>query len=181
MRIENSQPLLDFLEKHGEFKYESRQLDEYFTPSHRDFTAVRPVKEWLRLRTEAGEQTLTYKNWHYESDGRSYHADEYETQMANLASLKKLFAALNFKPLTVVDKTRRAFQYKDYEIALDSIKDLGDFVEIEYKGQTQVQPKVIYNEMVEFLRSLGCGKIHRNNGGYPFLLMFPDEAKYEEI
>ncbi|MCL5436089.1 MAG: class IV adenylate cyclase [Patescibacteria group bacterium] len=181
VQIEKAEPLLNFLEKHGDFKYESRQTDEYFTPSHRDFIAIRPVKEWLRLRTEAGRHTITYKNWHYGSGGRSYHADEYETQVADLASLKKLFLALNFKPLTAVDKTRRVFQYKDYEIALDSIKNLGEFVEIEYKGRARSEAKVIYNEMVEFLRGLNCGKIRRNNGGYPFLLMFPEEAKYEEI
>jgi len=43
VKIENSQPLLEFLEKKGEFKSEKHQIDEYFSPAHRDFVAVRPA------------------------------------------------------------------------------------------------------------------------------------------
>ncbi len=38
--------------KNAEFLGEQHQVDEYFTPPDRDFTAERPVNEWLRLRTE---------------------------------------------------------------------------------------------------------------------------------
>ena len=50
VNIENSKPLIEFLEKNAEFKLEEHQIDEYFSPAHRDFVAVRPVNEWLRLR-----------------------------------------------------------------------------------------------------------------------------------
>ena len=33
------------------------------------------------------------------------------------------------------------------------------------------------DEMVEFLKSLGCGKIERDYVGYPFKLLFPGEVK----
>ena len=47
VNIENSKPLMDFLEKNADFKKESHQIDEYFSPTHRSFIEVRPVKEWL--------------------------------------------------------------------------------------------------------------------------------------
>lgn len=182
VKIQNAEPLMAFLQKEADFVSESRQIDEYFTPPHRDFLAVRPIKEWLRLRSENGRNSITYKNWHYQADGRSYHADEFESTVENFESLKKLFAALNMRPLAVVDKLRKKWNYQDYEIALDEVKNLGDFVEIEYRGGGEVaDTKKIYSEMVEFLKSLGCGKIERNNGGYPFLILFPEEAEYQEI
>jgi len=34
--------------------------------------------------------------------------------------------------------------------------------------------------MVNFLKSIGCGKIERNYVGYLFQLLFPEEVKFEE-
>jgi len=88
--------------------------------------------------------------------------------------------ALDFKPLIAVDKIRKTWTYKDYEIAIDSVKGLGDFVEIEYIGKAMdIEPKKVTQEMIGFLKNLDCGKIKRNYVGYPFQLMFPDEVKFE--
>jgi adenylate cyclase class 2 len=180
VRIEHSQPLLDFLEKNAEFKAEKRQIDEYFTPAHRNFIAIRPTKEWLRLRDAEGNYSINYKNWHFNDQGKSYHCDEYETKIENLDKMKKILAALNFKSLTVVDKVRKTWIYKDYEIAIDSVKNLGDFVEMEYIGhEGNVDPQKITEEMINFLKKINCGKIERNYVGYPFHLLFPNEVKWE--
>ncbi len=70
--------------------------------------------------------------------------------------------------------------YKDYEISIDSVKGLGDFVEIEYIGRDEkVDPKKVTEEMINFLKGLRCGKIIRNYVGYPFQLLFPEEVKFE--
>lgn len=181
VNIENSKPLVDFLEKSAQFKKENRQMDEYFSPAHRDFTSVRPVREWLRLRDSNGKYSINYKNFHYDENGKSLYCDEYESQIGDLNSLKKILEALNFKSLVAVDKIRKIWEYKDYEIALDSISGLGDFVEIEYIGKDEkVDPKKITQEMVGFLKNINCGKIKRNYVGYPFQLLFPSEVKFEE-
>jgi len=75
---------------------------------------------------------------------------------------------------------RKVWTCENYEIAIDSVKGLGDFVEIEYIGkEKKVDPEKITEEMVNFLKSIGCGKIKRNYVGYPFQLLFPEEVKYE--
>jgi adenylate cyclase class 2 len=181
VNIENSKPLIDFLEKNGEFKSKNHQIDEYFSPAHRDFIKIKPINEWLRLRNSNGDYFVNYKNWHREKDGKSYHCDEYETKIEDLTQLKKILKVLDFKPLIKVDKVRRIWIYKDYEIAVDSVKNLGDFVEIEYIGKREkVDPKEITKEMVNFLKSVGCGKIKRDYQGYPFMMLFPNEVKFEE-
>jgi len=181
VNIENEKSLLAFLEKNAVFKFETRQIDEYFTPAHRDFTVVRPVAEWLRLRNSNGSYSFTYKNWHYQGE-KSFYCDEYETEIKDLNQLKKALEALNFKSLITVDKTRKIWLYKDFEIALDSVKDLGNFVEIEYKGEDEnVDPGKTTERMIGFLKKVGCGKIMINYMGYPYLLLFPEEAKYKEV
>ena len=179
--IENSKPLIEFLEKNADFKKESHQIDEYFSPIHRNFIEVRPVKEWLRLRDSDGKYSINYKNWYFDNEGKSHHCDEYETKIGDLAQLRKILYVLDFKSIVKVDKLRKTWIYKDYEIDVDSVKGLGDFVEVEYIGKEEkVDPKKITEEMVNFLKSVGCGQIKRNYVGYPFQLLFPKEVKYEE-
>lgn len=180
VNVEKVEPLLKFLEENGIFQSEKRQLDEYFSPTHRDFLSSRPVEEWLRLRDAEGKYSLNYKKWHYDDLGKSLYCDEFETKIENLETVKNIFSVLDFKSLVVVDKLRKTWNYKDYEIAVDAVKNLGDFVEIEYIGEDEkIDPAKTIEEMVGFLKELGCGKIKRNFVGYPFALLFPDEVKYE--
>ena len=179
-QVERTGKLLEFLNKEGKFIKEARQIDEYYTPANRDFTAVRPVREWIRLRDSGGKCSINYKDWKYGDNGQSNHCDEYETPVEKIDQLKNIFSALNFKSLAVVDKLRKIWTYQDYEIALDAVKGLGDFVEIEYIGTDKnADPKKVTDGMVKFLKDLGCGQIRRNYVGYPFQLLFPSEIKVD--
>lgn len=97
--------------------------------------------------------------------------------------MRKIFAALHFRSVAVVDKIRKTWLYDKYEISLDSIKGLGDFVEIEYNSEdaATVDPKVVTDAMVQFLKDRGCGVIKRNYQGYAFLILFPDERENEVV
>jgi adenylate cyclase class 2 len=181
VNIEDSKPLLIFLEKNASFQKENHQIDEYFSPGHRNFIEIRPIKEWLRLRDSDGKYSITYKNWYFDENNKGSHCDEYETAIGDLNQLKKIFNVLDFKSVVTVDKLRKTWTYKDYEIDIDSVKGLGDFVEIEYIGNEDVDPKKVTEEMVNFLKEIGCGKIQRNYVGYPFQLLFSEETKYEEV
>lgn len=181
VQVENSNKLISFLNKHAKFIGEKHQIDKYFSPVHRNFIKKRPVIEWLRLRDSSGKYSVNYKNWHYEKDGRSHYCDEYETQIENLGQLEKIFDSLDIKEIVTVDKIRRLYLYQDYEIAIDSVKNLGDFVEIEYKGKLDnLKPADITEEMINFLKKLNCGKMTRDFVGYPFQLLFPKEVMSED-
>lgn len=182
VQIENSGKLIAFLEENGNFVGESHQVDSYYSPAHKDFTQVRPIKEWLRLRDSSGKYSINYKNWHYEKDGRSHYCDEYETPVHSLDQVKNIFDSLDMKPIVVVDKIRKIWNYQDYEVALDTIKGLGNFVEVEYKGEdAKKKPIQVTKEMISFLKQFNVGEISRNYVGYPFQLLFPDEVKYEKF
>ncbi|MBU4204815.1 class IV adenylate cyclase [Patescibacteria group bacterium] len=181
VNIENSKPLIDFLAENAHHKSEKRQIDEYFSPAHRNFLEFRPLKEWLRLRNSGGNYSINYKNWHFDENSKSSYCDEYETKIEDINKIRKIFDVLNFKQVVLVDKLRKTWIYKDYEISIDNVKNLGDFVEIEYIGNNEnADAKVITDEMINFLKNIGCGKIKRNYVGYPFQLMFPKEVEYED-
>lgn len=181
VRIANIDVFLKFLKENAEFTGEKYQKDEYFTPQHRNFVEVKPIEEWLRLR-ESKNNSVTYKKWHYTAEGKSNYCDEYETAIDDAGQLRKIFEALDFKPAITVEKKRKNWIYKDYEISVDEVTDLGEFVEVEYKGLAKnPDPDLIVKEMANFLRSAGCEKIERNFIGYPYMILFPEQTKFEEI
>ena len=181
VRVSDVDKLEAFLAKNAKFKGEKYQKDEYYSPSHRDFLAEKPVAEWLRLR-ESKTNSITYKNWHYDHNGNSHYCDEYETGVDDVEKLRKIFAVLDFRPIIIVEKTRRTWDYADYEVAIDVIMDLGDFVEIEYKGSDKsADPAVVTDGMIKFLKKVGCKKIERNFVGYPFMLLYPKDQVFEEV
>jgi predicted adenylyl cyclase CyaB len=182
VQIEKDKKLKAFLTKEAKFIGEEHQIDKYFTPIHRNFPKERPTKEWLRLRNSSGKFSINYKNWHYEKDGSSHFCDEYETRIEEIDQVDNIFKSLDIKPITVVDKLRKIYLYKKYEVAVDVVKGLGSFVEIEYKGHLgKKKPAEITKDMINFLKDLDCGKIYRNYVGYPFQLLFPKEVKVEEV
>lgn len=181
VRLKTANPLTKMLDVEGSFQYEKKQIDDYYTPPDNNFIGVRPVKEWLRLRDMEGKYSLNYKNWHYDADGKSNYCDEYETTLNDIEQVRNIFSALNYKKIVTVDKIRKAWQFKDWEVSVDRILRLGDFVEIEYRGSEDPDPQQETKKMVEFLKSIGCEKIERNYLGYPFQLLFPNEVKWEQV
>jgi len=175
VKIERSENLVAFLKKEATFVFTNRQIDEYYTPFHENFLEVDPIKEWLRLRDSDGKYSINYKSWHYNQDGKSNHCDEYETKVDDINAMRKILMALDFKHLVTVDKVRSVWDYKDYEISMDSVQNLADFVEIEYKGtDANPDPKKISDEMMDFLKKMDCGSIERDYKGYLYLLLKKD-------
>ena len=179
--VENKDNLIKFLEENALFKLVTRQVDEYLNAPDRDFLSVRPVTEWLRLRQTREAALMTYKKAHYTPEGECHFRDEFETTIGDIDQARKILLALGYTPLVTVDKIRKTWRYQEYEVALDEVQDLGLFVEVEYKGEDLKDPKLITDQMVEFLKQAGCGKIKRNYSGYPYILLLPDEVRYDLI
>lgn len=172
VKVEKTENLKSFLEKEAKKEYVDQQVDEYYTPAHRNFTVADPIVEWLRLRDSKGKFSINYKHWKHEEDGRSHYCDEYESKIENIENLRKILLATDFKHLVTVNKLRSVWTYKDYEISMDTVEDLGDFIEIEYKGNTEnVVPAEITAQMETFLNDIGCGNLERDFKGYPYLLL----------
>lgn len=180
--VENIKPLLKLLKNEAKFTGSLHQLDEYYNAPHRDFFALAPKKgdksnskiiEWLRLREDDNGSSINYKYWHKDKDSVAVHCDELESKIADVEQLRKLLHALNFEPKIVVDKIRKSWMYKDWEISVDTVKNLGTFVELEYKGKKRnPDPKKIAGEMREFVNSLVLGKVEENQRGYPYMLLY---------
>lgn len=181
LEVENIKPLKVFLTKNAKKTGELHQIDRYFTPAHKNYIEPRPINEWLRLRDSNGKHLITYKNYHRNAK-HSLYCDEYETSIGEIKQIELIFEALGMKEIVVVDKNRTTYIYKDFEVAIDLVKNVGSYVEIEHKGDgTKENSLKIKQEMIDFLKKVGVGKIHKNDVGYPFLIMFPEEVIWREM
>jgi len=82
-----------------------------------------------------------------------------------------LFSAINFKNLVTVDKEREVYFHEDgFEIALDKVKELGHFIEIETKkdfGSVEEARKKLFM----LAKKLGIDTSNPDKRGYPYVLM----------
>jgi predicted adenylyl cyclase CyaB len=155
----------------SKFVKTSKQIDEYFTPSHRNFVEPKYPYEWLSVRKRNEKTILNYKHFYPENVETFTHCDEFETEIKDNEQLQKIFLALNLKKLVTVEKEREVYIYKDeFEIGLDSVKELGYFIEVEsikdFKSIEETRKRLF-----EFAKTLKIDVSKTDKRGYPYLLM----------
>lgn len=155
----------------AKFIKKSNHVDEYFVPPSRNFLEPEYPFEWLSIRKRDGKTLLNYKHYYPEFAEFHTHADEFETEIKDEIQLKKIFDSLNFKSIATVEKEREVYNYNDeFEIELDFVKDLGNFVEIEAKkdfGSVTATRK----RLLELARGFGLDVTKADKKGYPYLIM----------
>ena len=158
------------LRKNTTFVKTAEQKDEYFTPIHRNFLQAKFPFEWLSIRKRGGKAILNYKHWHPPNAEIHTHCDEFETVVEKPEQLEKIFSALNIKPLVTVEKTREVYKTEEFEIALDTVKDLGTYIEIEaIKDLGTVEET--REKLFEFAKKLGLDLSKTDKKGYPMALL----------
>jgi adenylate cyclase class 2 len=169
--LKNARELIQELNKIAKLKQQNIfQKDTYYVPAHRDFLAKKYPYEWLRIRETKQSVTLNYKHWYPENSKEAYHCDEFETKIEDVTALKKIFERLNFKEIITVEKTRSVWMYKNVEIAIDDVKDMGFFIELEAKNDfkdVDEAKKVLYDA----LKKLGAETGKQDFRGYPYRML----------
>lgn len=162
----------DKLENLAQYKGEKYQKDSYFVPTHENYFAAQYPYKWLRIRQDSKGTSINFKHFYPENVEVADHCVEYETHIADAEQMFKIFAALNCQPLIVVEKTRHTYVVEDkFEIVLDSVVDLGDYLEIEaLKDLGGIE--ATRQTMIDFVtKELGLKEAMIDYRGYPYILM----------
>jgi adenylate cyclase class 2 len=118
------------VELDAEFLAEQLQKDYYFDDRDRTLTKT---DRCLRLRREVVGNNesffLTYKS--AKEKDQFKRRQEINVEIKDHDSTEKLFAALGYSRVLVVEKKRKIWRHRDCIVALDELPLLGDFVEIE--------------------------------------------------
>jgi predicted adenylyl cyclase CyaB len=108
------------------------QRDTYFIPNHENYMDAEFPYKWLSIRERSGKTILNFKHFYPEGAEKHSYCDEYEVVIGDSAPLKQIFKELGIREIVDVQKTREVFRVKDnFEIAMDQVRGLGDFIEIE--------------------------------------------------
>ena len=100
------------------------------------------------------------------------YCDEYEVEIDNSENLDKIFGILGLEKIAIVDKYRKTYLYLDkYEIALDYVKDLGHFIEIEVKEYSK-EPIEEYGDLLKLAKSLNLKLDNIDKRGYPYHMIY---------
>lgn len=162
--------LINFFENNAKFLTENRQLDTYYQPTYRKFLNNKEINEWLRIGKRGNKKILNYKNWH-----DHMYCDEYEVEIDNSENLDKIFNILGLEEIVVVDKQRKTYLYLNkYEVALDYVKKLGYFIEIEVKNYSK-NPIDEYNDLLKLAKSLNLSLNNIDKKGYPFHIIYKNQ------
>jgi len=158
----------EFMNKNSEIlKENNRQLDTYYQSSYRKFLNDNEINEWLRIGERGNKTILNYKNWH-----DNMYCDEYEVEIDNSENLDKIFNIIGLEKIAVVDKKRNTFLYLDkYEIALDYVKNLGYYIEIEVKNYSK-NPVDEYSDLLILAKELNLNLDNIDKRGYPYHIIF---------
>jgi len=121
----------------AEFLAEQLQTDNFFDDVNATLTKT---DRCLRLRKQmVGKNEsffLTYKGAKEKSSLKKRQEIEFEIKDAD--SVRRLLSALGYEQVSVVEKKRRIWQLGNCEVALDQLRLLGDFVEIEGPDEEEI-------------------------------------------
>lgn len=150
------------LERGGEFAKDEIHEDIYFAHPSRDF---KKTDEALRVRKVVGANSfLTYKG--PKLDNLTKTREEFETKIDSHGSMVEALERLGFTKVLEVVKKRSHYNLGDYEISIDEIDGLGQFIEIEKHGESY-EPE----ELVEQLKKLGIEESMMERKSYLELLL----------
>lgn len=168
----NANNLVTILDETAKRICEKRQIDTYY--DHKKNTFIKDVEhiyDWLRIRSEDGIYSINYKHWLPEGEVIRTYCEENELEISSSYEMDKLLKNMGFYVLVVVDKKRTVWKYKNYEIAIDIVKDLGEYIEIEYKGEKNGDINEIHKSLYSILLEISAEVGLEDHGGYGFKLI----------
>lgn len=158
------------------FKERVENVDQYFTSEHRDFLAT---KECLRIRTLSKDRNsiLTYKppTTAKMKKAKFVWKDEIEFEIKDYGGLIRILDCLGCKPIATVYKTREKFELNGFTLAIDEVKELGFFMEIEKISDDNVS--YVKKDMWKILKQLGFSKEDVEPTNYRDLVLMKQGGK----
>ncbi|OGI64973.1 hypothetical protein A3A95_02380 [Candidatus Nomurabacteria bacterium RIFCSPLOWO2_01_FULL_39_18] len=138
------------------FSEELHQIDYVFAPKGTPYPDVPMGATVLRVRKQNDKYFFTLKI------PQSSHQDciEREMEIKDGAMMVEILELMKWDKLPTVDKKRIKTSFKDMEIVLDVVEQLGEFIEVEkmVKHEDYEDRKKIQEELFDFLSTLGVSK-----------------------
>ena len=161
MKIESFEPIIEKLIELGCNISESIIQDDIIFGKQELGSEGRNI---LRIRKSNNEYLFTLKR----DITDELDCIEKEIKINDPDVMKEIIELLGYFEVIKVNKKRIRCKYKDYEICLDDVENLGFFVEIEKFSDNDAES--VRKELTDFLESLGIDLSGRVLQGYDTML-----------
>ncbi|WP_306057884.1 class IV adenylate cyclase [Natronococcus wangiae] len=147
------------------------QADTYYDAPHRSFPKT---DEALRIRSERpeggdDEMRLTYKGPLVDDESKT--REEIETAVADGEKVDAILTKLGFDAAATVRKDRERFALEGYAITLDSVNDVGEYVEVETEAAGEADLESAREGAYEIVERLGLDPDDQIRTSYLGLLL----------
>ncbi len=173
--LKNKQAVISKLEKLGcVLSAPIRQIDTVYTKIIGRVDEFLKNNHFVRIREKSdGSNVLTVKI----NKSRTKTADElvkieHETEIEDAKEMESILFMMGYSISNKVVKIRQTAKYKEYEICLDDVEELGSFIEIEKMAQNDFADEhIILDELNSFMASLEISKTDTINKGYDVMMV----------
>lgn len=155
--------IIEYLSDKATVISKSHLIDTYYIPSFKDFEIDGVTIECVRIRENHKGAVLCYKKIHLEAD--PVYCDEFETLVENKEQMEKILFALGFSVQMVIDKSRISYSMNDFEFDFDSVKNLGELLEIELNDSNKT-----IEDIYSFVKQFGLTKKNSTTEGIQNLM-----------
>lgn len=124
---------------------------------------------WLRLRTETKDGQTRYLFTLKKSLTGQLDSIEHETEVTDAAETLKIIEHMGYAPYSDLTKTRAKAQIRDVELCVDTVSDLGDFIEAEKLTSEDANYEKVAEELWQILESFGLSRTDQVTDGYDVL------------
>lgn len=172
--MEEKARALSVLRRFGEGEIR-RTTDRYF--KRPDIPALMPdgdgrLRQCLRLRMQANGARLTFKDDHFDEDGRWSYSDEHEVAVSDPTEAAAVLELLGFSTLAALESEKHVFRAGDYECVLEDVVGLGLFLEVEcQRDMDEEDVPTAKAALRDFIGSLGLRVGDELDAGKPELFL----------
>ena len=131
-----------------------------------NFEKAREGHITMRIRHEDDVAKLTLK----QQQSNEMDNIEYETEIEDPNEIHQMLLILGWKPLVEVKKFRKKGKMGEYEICLDRVEKLGNYIELEKLTDDDASPDEVRKELFEALKPFGLSEKDEETKGYDTLI-----------
>lgn len=131
------------------------ERDIYYNHPSRNF---KDTDEALRIRSDGDKTILTYKG--PKIGDRTKTRYEEEVEICSLHSMEEILLKLGFFHAGDVEKERTFYHVNEIEVCVDRVEGLGDFIELEKKGEDREKGE---KDLFELAEELGLERFERRS------------------
>lgn len=120
----------------------------------------------IRIRKQGNKAEFTLK----QQKSNEMDNIEHETEVKDPEAIHGILEVLGWKPQLEVKKIRKKGKLGNYEVCLDRVDRLGDYVEIEKMTDHDDNPEEVRKELFLAIKPFGLSEVDEETKGYDTLI-----------